>query len=196
VRYLGTVSGPLVREAMEVGLLDQIVVPCSGGSYVPGVDFCIDNGRFGKGWPGYDRWWAGVQSYPVEGCHFVTAPDHVGDAEATLKDSAPWLPQIRNLGHRAALVAQDGLEVLDTPWDSFDVLFIGGTTEWKLGPEAALLAKEAKSRGKGLHMGRVNSQKRIRYAHSLGCDTVDGTFLAYGPDWNLKVLLRWMLEVL
>ena len=30
-------------------------------------------------------------------------------------------------------------------------------------------------RGKWVHMGRVNSTRRIRYAASIGCDSVDGT---------------------
>jgi len=29
-------------------------------------------------------------------------------------------------------------------------------------------------------------------AASIGCDSVDGTFLAFGPDKNLPQLLRWL----
>lgn len=67
----------------------------------------------------------------------------VGDAAATLTRSAPMLPRIRALGYPAALVAQDGLEHLAVPWDAFDVLFLGGTTDWKLGPAAADLPADA-----------------------------------------------------
>jgi hypothetical protein len=90
-----------------------------------------------------------------------------------------------------AFVAQDGLESLTVPWDDFDVLFIGGTTEWKLGPQARALVADAKARGKWVHMGRVNSERRYRYAHAIGCDSVDGTYLTFGPDENLPKLLRW-----
>jgi hypothetical protein len=41
------------------------------------------------------------------------------------------------------------------PWDAFDVLFLGGTTDWKLGPAAADLTAEARRRGLVVHMGRV-----------------------------------------
>ena len=34
---------------------------------------------------------------------------------------------------------------------------------------------EAKRRRKWVHMGRVNSERRIRYAASIGCDSIDGT---------------------
>jgi hypothetical protein len=41
-------------------------------------------------------------------------------------------------------------------------------------------------------MGRVNSQKRFSYAQSIGCDSADGTFLAFGPTQNLPRLLSWV----
>lgn len=86
------------------------------------------------------------------------------DARATIARSLPVLPDIRALGYRAAFVAQDGLEDLDVPWRDFDVLFIGGSTAWKLSDAAASVVAEAKRQGKGTHMGRVNSLKRLRAA--------------------------------
>lgn len=80
------------------------------------------------------------------------------------------------------------------PWGEFDVLFIGGSTEWKLGAAVRGLVAEAKARGKGVHMGRVNSLKRFRYAEAIGCDSVDGTFLTFGPEKNLPELLSWVSE--
>ena len=113
--------------------------------------------------PGYIRKHAPLKSFADIGCMWrIDGGISFGDAAATLTRSAPFLPAIRALGYPAALVAQDGLEDLDVPWDDFDVLFIGGSTEWKLGPHARALAAEAKARGKGVHMGRVNSQRRRR----------------------------------
>lgn len=82
------------------------------------------------------------------------------------------------------------------PWDAFDVLFIGGDTEWKLGKHARSLIQEAKKRDKWVHMGRVNSARRYRYAQHVGCDSVDGTFVTFGPDVNLPKLLAWDREPL
>jgi hypothetical protein len=66
-------------------------------------------------------------------------------------------------------------------------------TEWKLGKAAADLANQALSHGKWVHMGRLNSGKRFKYARDeVGCHSADGTFLAFGPDTNLPRLLRWM----
>ena len=54
-----------------------------------------------------------------------------------------------------------------------------------------LIAKEAKRRGKWVHMGRVNSGRRKAIADLFECDTVDGTFMTFGPDKNLRRLLGW-----
>lgn len=136
-------------------------------------------------------------------CLFIAAPDVLvvqpdgqvfGDARATLNQFTYWAIEISNLGLPVALVAQNGLEDMldDVPWDLVDVLFLGGGTEWKLGEGARRCVVEAKRRGKRVHMGRVNSYKRMALAQSWGCDTADGTFLAFGPSKNLPRLLGWL----
>lgn len=125
------------------------------------------------------------------GCLFATAPDVVGDWAATWGRSRPVLPLIRGAGYRAALVAQDGMEDLLAP-DEWDVLFVGGTTGWKLSETAYRLVREAKALGKGAHLGRVNSLRRLRAAQWAGYDSADGTFLKYGPDKNLPRLCGWL----
>jgi len=178
---------------MQDDLLGFIDTPAQGNKRPSGVVWCADNGCFGKGYPGDDKWlgWLEKNAHDASTCLFATAPDVVGDAPATLARSLPFLPKIRGLGYPAALVAQDGLEDLDIPWDAFDVLFIGGSTEWKLGHHARKIIRKAKARGKWVHMGRVNSERRYKYAHELGCDSVDGTYLTFGPDTNLPKLLAW-----
>lgn len=125
-------------------------------------------------------------------CLFATAPDVVGDAAATLRLALPVLKRIRAEGFPAAFVAQDGLEAGGVPWHAFDVLFIGGSTGWKLSHHAKLLTREARDRGKAVHMGRVNSLLRIRTAAMWGCTSCDGTFLAFGPDKNTPRLIGFL----
>ncbi len=112
-------------------------------------------------------------------CLFVTVPDVVGDARATAHLFEVWWPAVARRGLPAALVAQDGLEHLERwlalAWPRIDALFVGGRTEWKLGAASECLVAEARRRGKWVYMGRVNSARRIRYAASIGCDSVDGT---------------------
>ncbi|MCG5464151.1 hypothetical protein MED01_002316 [Micromonospora sp. MED01] len=64
--------------------------------------------------------------------------------------------------------------------------------EWKVSAMAAAITAEAKRRGKWVHMGRVNSDKRIRRAREMGVDSGDGTYIAKGPDINLIRLLGWL----
>jgi len=41
-------------------------------------------------------------------------------------------------------------------------------------------------------MGRVNSEIRTLTMHADGFDSVDGTYLKYGPDENWPKLNRWL----
>ena len=40
---------------------------------------------------------------------------------------------------------------------------------------ASAIVAEARARNVWVHMGRVNSLRRLAYAASIGCDSVDGT---------------------
>lgn len=131
----------------------------------------------------------------ADSCLFATAPDAFGDAARTLELARPCLPCIRDIGYRAALVAQPWMTAAETPWDEFDVLFIGGPNEWQHSTQIEELVREARTQGKPVHMGRVNGLRRMRYAVSLGCDSADGTFLRYGPDVNAPRLARWLEDV-
>jgi hypothetical protein len=182
---------------MKTGKLGFINTPAQGNRLPDDVVWCADNGCYGKGYPGDEKWlrWLERLTPKADRCLFATAPDVVGKAKESLARSVPFLPAIRERGFKAALVAQDGLEDLSVPWDDFDALFIGGSTEWKLSNAARELVAEANARGKHTHLGRVNSRKRVRLAHAWGCDSVDGTYLCFGPSVNLPKLLSWMDEV-
>lgn len=183
---------------MSAGLIGCMTTPAQGNVIPDGAEYACDNGKFGKGWPGEHEWFAWltrtVTRYGPDRCLWAVAPDVPFDAAGTLAESLPWLAKIRSLGVPAAFAAQDGCDLLDggLPWDDFDVLFIAGSTEWKIGPVAEGLAREAATRGKGVHMGRVNSLRRLGIAEWFGCDSADGTYLAFGPDKNLPRLLRWV----
>jgi hypothetical protein len=179
---------------MTAGLIDSITTPAQGNRIPAGVPFIADNGCFGAGYPGDDSWWRWVGGLPAAGCRFVVAPDVVADAAATLERSGPWLGRIRSAGRRVALVAQDGLTPAGTPWAAIDALFVGGSTEWKLGPPARELITEARRRGVWVHIGRVNTARRYAYALAVGADSVDGTFLAFGPTTNLPRLAGWLRQ--
>lgn len=112
----------------------------------------------------------------LPGCRFVTVPDVVADAARTAEFFEEWEPIVRETGQPVALVAQDGLDRIGVPWDRIDALFIGGSTDWKLGPIAAEFAVEARMRDKWVHWGRVNTHRRIEHIARTGAaDSVDGS---------------------
>ncbi len=157
-----------------------------------GQEWAADSGRYASPHEYTDEaYLAWLGRMPASACLFATAPDVVGDAEATWAMSEPMLGPIRQLGYRVALVAQDGMERMCPRWESYDALFIGGTTRWKLGGAAEMLVAEARARGKWVHMGRVNSRERVLYANSIGCDSVDGTYLRFRPYGRPD---RWIAE--
>lgn len=181
--------------AMTRGLLAFIATPRQGNKRPAGVTWCADNGCFSDKFD-EGAWWAWLTANAADAatCMFAVAPDVVGDAVATLERSRPWLGRIRALGYRVAFVAQDGIESTVIPWDEFDALFIGGSTEFKLGEVAAALIVEAKARGKWVHVGRVNSKRRFDLFAALGADSADGTFLTFAPRQNIHRLLSWVHE--
>lgn len=198
MRYFATASVRRVRDAMTQGLLGQIITPDAGNALEPGVEWCADNAVFGGRYRGDGPYLAWLASYADRAnlCRFAVAPDVVGDAAATYARSAPMLGPIRELGLPVAYVGQNGATPASLPWGTFDVLFLGGDTAWKLGGDARALVTEARRQGGvWVHMGRVNSLRRLRYANAIGCDSADGTYLAFGPDINLPRLLGWMRDV-
>lgn len=116
---------------------------------------------------------------------WVAAPDVVGDWRATEVLFAEWSPRIRELGFPVAYVLQDGCERIPDA----DCLFVGGTTDYKLSRQAATWMREAKRRGMLVHVGRVNSVRRMRWAYDNGADSIDGTSVSMFPD-------RWLLWTL
>lgn len=198
IRYLTGADNAEVRaiaHVREIGLLIQPGTKQYAKRIASYPAFAIDNGCFAaKSYVGDEAYLAWLDTLPRTAL-FATAPDVVGDAAATLERSAPMMARIRELGFAVAFVAQDGLENLEVPWDDFDVLFIGGSTDWKLSPAAKQLSDEAHARGKRVHMGRVNSGKRLRLADLWRIETADGTFLAFGPSANLPRLTGWLEDL-
>lgn len=106
---------------------------------------------------------------------FVAVPDVVGKAHETRHKFADWYPRLSALDLPLAYVLQDGERIDFVPWDLIAAVFIGGTTAFKVGADARHLVDEAKRRDKWVHMGRVNSMRRMFYAQQIGCDSVDGS---------------------
>lgn len=103
---------------------------------------------------------------------WITAPDKVGNATETNKLFTLWYNSIKQFN--IAYVLQDGITINTIPWDYISCVFLGGTTEFKLSQYAYNLLIEGRQRNKLIHVGRVNSIKRIKYFWDV-CDSFDGS---------------------
>ena len=119
-------------------------------------------------------------------------PDVVASHAGTLERWGRYHSTVTDAGYKPAFVLQDGVVLDEIPWDEMEALFIGGSTEFKLSSTAREATHIAKSERKWVHMGRVNSKKRITIAREWGCDSVDGTYLAFAPDHNTHRLIKMM----
>lgn len=183
------------RDQMAAGRLGCIVTPFQGNVTFPDEwDVIADNGCFSNRWTA-DHWFRWLLDLP-RSIRFAVCPDVFDPSgapchDATLERWEEWSPRMRRHGFTPAFVCQVGAAPATIP-DDAEVIFLGGTTDWKLGPTAADISRTASAAGRWCHMGRVNSKRRLDYARSIGCRSCDGTFLIYGPDKNLPQLLRWL----
>jgi hypothetical protein len=145
----------------------QLRTPLTNYRRAP-VPYGLDNGCFKEF---YRKAWerlllAARTDTPV----FVCLPDIVGDAARTMELFEHFAPLTEGLPR--ALVLQDGIERTRIPWTDLAAIFIGGSDQFKYSREAIAAAKTARMLGKWVHVGRVNTAKRVdnwlEYADS--CD--------------------------
>lgn len=157
-----------------------------------GMAWAMDNGAYTEAFDPVPFFAALDRLLPWrENCLFVVVPDCLGDARRTLELFDYWYQHFT--GWSLAFVAQDEQEELDfPPADNWDVLFVGGTTGWKMGDGAAQCIRQAQTLGKHIHIGRVNTWRR--YQHFKAMDggeefTCDGTRVRF--DGTRKAMEIW-----
>lgn len=179
-----------VKKYSESHNLGCLLTPRSGNSFesMCGLPWAADNDCFN----GLDELKFMLMLERIKGTDplFVTAPDVVSEAEQTLELFWKWEKVIHSYNLPVAYVLQDGCQALTMPWGGCEAIFIGGSTEWKLGAEARQIVREAKWRKKWVHMGRVNSETRLTYAKDIGCDSVDGTGYSRFSETTLPGALK------
>jgi hypothetical protein len=153
-----------------------------------GMPWAADNAAFTRFDPdAYLRMLDTLHHRRIPNCRFVSMPDVVGDAGATLRAFWRWRITVARYGFPLAFVAQDGLIARTAPWPWFDVLFVGGSTRWKLGIQAHTLCGYAKALGKGVHIGRVNSPMRAELFADVA-DSIDGTATSRYGDVYIPIM--------
>jgi hypothetical protein len=157
----------------------RLLVSAKGELRTEGMRYALDNGA----------WSAFVQQQPFDEAAFSIALDRLGEAAdwivlpdivagglASLDFSLKWKERLRGMPTRMLIAVQDGMQIDDVAslLSPAVGLFIGGTTEWK---EATAQAwgSLARRRHCHLHVGRVNSARRIRICAAAGADSFDGS---------------------
>jgi hypothetical protein len=160
----------------------------------PWLPFALDNDAF-MAWKRQQPWdeaaWlhmlAWVQKSGLRPL-WALVPDVVADREATLAAWERYAPMVAQLGWPRAFAVQDGMAVSDVPREA-DVIFVGGTTDWKW----ATVAQWADS-FPFVHVGRVNELDKLQLCQSLGVASLDGTgwFRATINGRQGTALQRWI----
>jgi hypothetical protein len=157
------------------------MVSAKGVLRTEGFKYALDNGA----------WWAFNKGVPFDataflaafdklggGADFVVLPDIVAGGVRSLEFSLEWK---RRLWQKCPfyLAVQDGMSTTTVAphigWGTgIYGIFVGGTTEWKerTMQDWGKLTQEKNCR---LHVGRVNSARRIHLCEAAGANSFDGS---------------------
>lgn len=118
---------------------------------------------------------------------WVVVPDVPANPEATMAEFAKWRPLIESHGYKPAMAAQDGMTPSDIPEGV--VCFMGGTNDFKW-PQLQHFCDSLPT----VHVGRVNTYRRLWQCHDAGAASVDGTGFFRGCQRQLKGLIDYLKE--
>ena len=157
----------------------RLLVSAKGALRTEGFPYALDNGA----------WSAYQQQQPFDEMAFLLAlrklgsradwavlPDIVSGGIASLEMSLRWMRRTLNETSIALLAVQDGMVRSDVSQLLGERvgIFVGGSTQWK---EKTLAQWGALGRHVGciVHVGRVNSARRIHLCANAGVTSFDGT---------------------
>jgi hypothetical protein len=155
----------------------RLLVSATGPWRTEGFSYAIDNGA----WTAFQNktmfdegLFTGIVDKLGSGSDWIVVPDIVAGGIASLEFSLKWIGRLRGVS-KLLIAVQDGMTPEDVePHLADDIgIFIGGGNTFK--EDAIRWGDLAQRRGAYLHMGRVNTQRRIKIAEIAGCDSFDGT---------------------
>lgn len=181
--------GPLVGYASRTGTrrnLDalraagwRLLVSAAGVLRTEDMPYALDNGA----WTAYQQGRAFDENAfrraldkVGEGADWIVLPDIVAGGLRSLDYSLTWLERLRGFPRQLLIAVQDGMEIDDVREVLSPVvgIFVGGSTQWKEATTGAW-GSVARRRNCYLHVGRVNSVRRIRICSAAGANSIDGT---------------------
>ncbi len=171
-------SNPLLHYLARTycGAMGWMVSPATG-FFEPrnSLPYAIDNGRYASfvnnaDWE-EDVFLGLLDKYKLRQHDpmWITVPDALGSKNETLRLWDLYSTRLRKYGVPLAFVAQDGMVPSDVP-KSADLVFIGGSTNWKWRNVALFCASFPR-----VHVGRVNWHDKLEYCERVGAESVDGS---------------------
>ena len=155
------------------------------------MPFALDNGVYALG----DRWdesnWIKLLDWALisgQSPLWNLVPDSVADRAATLEKWTKYSELAASYQWPLAFAVQDGMVPCDVP-DRAEVIFLGGSTEWKWQTVKLWCAHFAR-----VHVGRVNTYRRLWECHEAGAESVDGTGWMRGNQRQYRGLLAYLEE--
>lgn len=153
------------------------------------AEYALDNGAFKGNWQ-LERWlklldWAKLSGKPPL---WVLVPDVVSDRDATLAQWREHSPVAARYGWPLAFAVQDGMTPKDVPPNA-EVVFVGGSTFWKW----QTLPTWCKA-FRRVHVGRVNTYRRLWQCHDAGAESADGTGFMRGDQRQYRGLCAYFAE--
>lgn len=163
----------------------RLMVSAKGVLRTEGFRYALDNGAWTahqKGEPFDVPAFEKAVGLLGSGADFIVLPDIVMGGMESLEMSLRWLKKLRRRvklkGARFLIAVQNGMEAVApriARWLNKKVgIFVGGDTDWKI-ETMGFWAKLARSRGAICHVGRVNTERRIRLCEAAGVDSFDGS---------------------
>lgn len=179
------------------GGLGHLYSPGSHKGPWPHLPYALDNGAF-PAWTNGTEWdeaaWMShldfylrQEQQPI----WILVPDVVADKTATIAKWNHYEPRIRSHWHIPlclAFAVQDGMQPGDVP-KGVEVVFVGGTTDWKWGTIDMWCAEFPR-----VHVGRVNGYDGLVRCAIAGAESCDGTGWFRGDKRQLAGLQRFLCE--
>jgi hypothetical protein len=125
---------------------------------------------------------------------FLVVPDLVAQGHDSLRFSLQWVERLYSIAP-LYFVVQDGMgEEIACEMKPFAGLFVGGSLPWKLktGAQWVSLAHEL---GLRCHIGRVGTERRVRWARRIGADSIDSSLPLFS-EGNFRRFLNGFSEPL
>lgn len=157
----------------------RLIVSPTGVLRTEGFKIALDNGAwtaFQQGTSFDDVAFMRAVDKLGEQADWIVLPDIVAGGLRSLELSLTWLERLRGLPTPLLIAVQNGMQVDDVRelLSPSVGIFIGGDTDWKE-KTAIAWGQLARRRNCYLHVGRVNSARRIGICAAAGASSYDGS---------------------